>query len=193
MRFCLLTVMKHNINKKKHLFLGLYIEGLAFPFFSSLSSKQWTQYRNIWVWQQLLSAKQYELYSSNPKGEKTENELWASQLQLCREECQVTLSSPWNSSRNSVKLPCLYHEQTLKVAWTPPTESLLSAAYDYFSLKSSLPVRGLYRTFHPMQLFHSKVVKLSRFKIFYVIIPETCNAHMFLEEQFDKEVAFCYK
>lgn len=83
---------KLNITKEKLLFLGLYIEGPAFLVFK-LSSKQWTQNRNIWVWQtksrqpnrmnhihqipkQKRQRMNYEPYSSSSV------------------ECQITLSSP---------------------------------------------------------------------------------------------------
>lgn len=125
--------------------------------------------------------------------QKRQNELWALWLQFCTQESQVAVSSPESSPRNSVKLPCVYHEQTVRVPWTPPKESLLPAASDYFSLKPSLSVRGFHGTFHPKQLFPSKAEKFSTFKTFYVTIPKTCKTLMFSEEQFDKGVTFCHK
>lgn len=88
--------------------------------------------------------------------QKRQNELWALWLQFCTQESQVALSSPESSPRNSVKLPCVYHEQTVRVPWTPPKGSLLPAASDYFSLKPSLSVRGFHGHSIPSSCFPQK-------------------------------------
>lgn len=76
MRFCLVTVMKHTqYNQGKRLFLGLYIEGLAFLVFKLVIKTMDPEQKYMGLTTQVLSAKQNETYSSNPKAKKTENEL----------------------------------------------------------------------------------------------------------------------
>lgn len=80
-------------------------------------------------------------------------------LEPLQDQCQAPKCLPWADC-----------EGCLDTSYT----KLLSASSHYSTLKPSLSVWGLYRTFHPKLLFPSKAEKFSAFKTFNVTITKTC-------------------